>query len=137
MLMTAMFCLLVASEANSQAMGKTEVKIGNPGYQGNPVNQATVPITMELDNTTKGFLGYVVEVKTVPTILGIGVGILSTQVPVTLPLAAPPAPGGGPVTINISFPVEKGTTYQIDVRMDYTNAAGKAAFTNDQKRITP
>lgn len=103
-------------------VGKTEIKIGNPQYQGNPPTKAILPITMELDSTTKGFTGILVQAKTVPLI---GKG---TPVPVTLTLAAPPQPGKGPVTINATLPVVKGTKYQIDARMDYTDSTGAATF---------
>jgi len=85
----------------NQVIGKTEIKIGIPQYQGNPPTKAILPITMELDSTTKEFTGIHVEAKTVPLI---GKG---TPVPVTLTLAAPPQPGKEPVTIYAKLPLEK------------------------------
>jgi hypothetical protein len=131
MLMTAMFCLLVASEANSQAMGKTEVKIGNPQYFGNPVNQATVPITMEIDSTTKGFIEIQVLVTHVRPVAA------NQNVPVGLTLAPPPQPGKGPVTINANFPIEKGEKYRIQTTMRFIDAMNKEGSTSDMKEIKP
>jgi hypothetical protein len=117
---------------DNPVVGKTEVKIGNPQYVGNPPTSATVPITMELDSTTKGFLTIEVTVTdTRPPILGGG------NVPVALTLAAPPQPGKGPVTINANFSMKKGVRYRIDARMQFTNAANNMASVNDTKNITP
>jgi hypothetical protein len=111
-------------------VGKTEVKIGNPQYVGNPPTSASVPITMELDSTTKGFIDIQVVVTDTRPLKG-------GNVPAGLTLAAPPQPGKGPVTINANFPVQKGIEYRIEARMQYTNAMNMPASTPDTKKITP
>jgi hypothetical protein len=128
--MTAMFCLLVASEANSQVMGKTQVKIGDPVYFGNPVNLATVPITMEIDSTTKGFI----EIKVVVTDTR---PVRGGNVPAGITLAPPPQPGKGPVTINANFPVEKGVQYRIQATMRFIDGMNQEGFISDMKEIKP
>jgi hypothetical protein len=131
MLMTAMFCLLVASEANSQVMGKTQVKIGDPVYFDNPVNLATVPITMELDSTTKGFIEITILVTHVRPVAP------NQNVPFGITLAPPPQPGKGPVTINANFPIEKGEKYRIQATMRFINAMNQEVFISDMKEIKP
>jgi hypothetical protein len=111
-------------------LGKTEVKIGNPQYVGNPPTSASVPITMELDSTTKGFIDIQVVVTDTRPLKG-------GNVPAGLTLAAPPQPGKGPVTISANFPVQKGVEYRIEATMRYTNAMNMPASTPDMKKITP
>lgn len=110
--------------------GKTEVKIGNPQYVGNPPTSASVSITMEIDSTTKGFIDIQVVVTDKRPLKG-------GNVPVALSLAAPQQPGKGPVTIQATFAVQKGVDYRIEAAMRFTNAMNMPATTTDMKDIKP
>jgi hypothetical protein len=140
--LTGSFLLLLIilfSEAGSFAqappvpnpvVGKTEVKIGNPQYVGNPPTSASVPITMELDSTTKGFIDITVVVTDPRPVRG-------GNVPVGLTLAAPPQPGKGPVTISANFPVQKGVEYRIEASIRYINAMNMTASTPEYEEDHP
>ena len=122
--------MLAPPDAANPVVGKTQVKIGEPKYFGNPPTSASVPIPMELDSSTKGFI----DIQLVVTDLR---PVLEGNVPAGLTLAAPPQPGKGAVTIQATFPVQKGVEYRIEVTMRYINAMNLPVPDSDSKKIKP
>ena len=121
--MTALVVVAAAATlapGRAQAAGTTQISIGNPTYTGNPPTQAQVPITMELDSTTKGFLGLSVTV-TKPGLFG------KQPVPVIVGPYNAPQPGKGQQTVQIYFPVTAGVTYTMNASMSFTDAQGNQA----------
>jgi hypothetical protein len=62
--------MLAPPNAANPVVGKTQVKIGEPKYFGNPPTSASVPITMELDSSTKGFIDIQLVVTDLRPVLG-------------------------------------------------------------------
>lgn len=111
--------------------GKTEVKIGEPQYTGMNPKVATVTLSLELDDTSKGFVDQSVTVTHLRLVLG------NENVAYFNDLTAAPTFGGGPVTYDINFPVVSGEEYKIELTMRYKDGASAMQSVATTKTITP
>jgi hypothetical protein len=102
------------SPSQTQAAGTTQITIGNPSYNGPPITQATVPITMELDSNQTSFTSVSVNVT---------YGLIAPwhQAPYSFGPYSAPQPGKGPQTVQIFVTVQKGTTYTVNATMYYVD----------------
>lgn len=120
----------VVGTADEEPADKTRVVIGQPKLTGNPPTQAAFKVSMQLDGNEKAFAGLAIIV--------VEKGKAGAKsVAASLEPYKGPAPGGGPATAAITFPVTTGAIYQVDILMRYTNSMGGEATRSDTAKITP
>jgi hypothetical protein len=120
--------LVPANNAYGQVMGMTQVTIGAATITAPPANIVTVPFTLELDSTTKGYAGIQVVCKETGFFGGVINPFVSNPVP---------AAGAGPVNGAVTYQGVKGQEYKITITMQFMNAMGMLATTTATKTFTP